>query len=174
MREVWMPVLGYDGFYEASNTGKIRRDMSSPVKGLSAPGKELKCHIQKTGYSTVSLSKHGDVKSFTVHYLILSAFCGDRPFVGAQVAHNDGIRSNNNLTNLRWVYPAENKSDSMRHLTIPKGEDHRNSVLNEKSIIEIRRRAKLGETSPQIAADYNVSASTIHQIRHYRTWKHIS
>lgn len=173
-KEIWLDVVGYEGLYEASNLGKVRRSYSAPHRSLGVPGQVLKPAIQKNGYHTISLSSDGNVKNHKVSRIILSAFCGPEPFDGAHAAHNDGDKSNNKLTNLRWASPRENQKDIERHNRRCKGSDVFGAVLNDDSVKEIRRRIGSGERNPQIAKDFRVSISTIHLIRHGRIWKHVS
>lgn len=172
-REVWMPVLGYEGYYEASNLGNVRKDIASSNRSLGIAGKILKPSANKFGYQHISLSKNGVVKTHRVAKVILSAFCGDKPFEKAHVAHNDGNPSNNKLTNLRWATALENQYDVLRHGNRCNGEDVFGAKLKADDIIRIRQRILNGERNKPIAEDFGVSISTIHLIRHNRIWRHV-
>jgi hypothetical protein len=163
--EVWLPVVGYEGLYEVSNLGRCRR---------IATGLVLSPVRQSSGYLTVSLSSAGDVRNYRLHRLVLIAFCGSEPFDGAIAAHNDGNRENCQLTNLRWASPVENQADRVRHGTMRQGSAVYGAVLTENDVSEIRRRLAAGERNPPIANDFGVSISTIHLIRHRRTWRHVA
>jgi hypothetical protein len=163
--EVWLPVDGYIGIYEISNHGRCRRVGSVICLMPVDAGK---------GYRTVSLCKDGSIKNVPIHRMVLIAFCGPEPFVGAQAAHNDGDRSNNRLTNLRWATPVENQADRIRHGTDLRGSAVFGAVLTEPDVARIRDRIRSGERNPQIANDYGVSVSTIHLIRHNKTWRHVA
>lgn len=160
--EVWLPVRDYEGFYEASNLGSIRR-VGGAVLTPSAT----------RGYLHVSLSKNGDIKTCRVHVVVLSSFCGPPPFPGAQASHNDGDQSNCSLANLRWATPIENQADVDRHGRRCKGEDVFGSVLTEREVKAIRYRINNGERNRPIAEAFEVSISTIHLIRHGRIWRHV-
>ena len=65
-----------------------------------------------------------------------------------------------------------------KHLGLPvissrRGGVHPRSKLVEQDIHAIRLRLANGETCRQIARDYGVSGTTIANIRHGRTWKHV-
>jgi hypothetical protein len=173
-KEVWLDVIGYEGLYEASNLGKVRRSYSAPHRSLGIPGGLLRPAIQKTGYYTVSLSNEGRVKTYKLSRLVLSAFCGSEPFDGAQAAHNDGNKANNKLTNLRWATSKENHKDVERHNRRCRGENVHGAILTEDKVKQIRSRINLGERNTSISNDFGVSISTIHLIRHGRIWKHVS
>lgn len=165
--EVWLPVPDYDGVYEASNLGRVRRQLPEGLR-MIAP-------VASTGgYRVVSLSKDGVATKYTLARVILSAFCGPAPFAGAHAAHNSGDVSDNRLVNLRWATPTENQADVDRHGHRCKGEDVFGAVLDQQSVKSIRARCALGERNRPIAEDYGVSVSTIHLIRHNRIWKHVA
>jgi len=172
-REVWLPVPEYENLYEVSNLGNIRRDPCAPARSLGVPGKLLK-PIMTGNYLVVSLSKNGAVKMHRLHRIVMRAFCGEEPFEGAHVCHNDGITQNCQLTNLRWDTAAGNQADVDRHGSRCRGEDVFGAKLTEFKVGEIRKRVQAGERNPSIAADYGVSISTIHLIRHNRIWRHVA
>jgi len=128
---------------------------------------------QTNGYLHLSLCKDGTTKTHRLHILVLSSFCGPKPFDGAHAAHNDGISTNCRLSNLRWTTPIENQADVDRHGRRCRGESVFGAILTEGSIKQIRERCVRGERNRSIAEDYGVSISTIHLIRHNRIWKHV-
>lgn len=164
MEEVWLSPDGYEGLYRVSNTGK--------VFGVKR-GRELNPTRENTGYYTVCLSAEGVVVKFRLNVLVLSTFCGPPPFDGAHAAHNNGDRSDNRLSNLRWASPLENQQDVDRHGNRCKGEEVFGSVLSEPDVLRIRQRIANGDRNRPIAEDYGISISTVHLIRHRKTWKHL-
>lgn len=59
-------------------------------------------------------------------------------------------------------------------LTVPaNGERAGMSKLTEDQVREIYRRAWAGEVERSIGADYGVSHSAVHQIKHRRSWAHV-
>lgn len=164
MEEVWLTPEGYEGFYKVSNLGRVlglkRNRCLTPTR-------------EGTGYYTVCLSAHGVATKFRLNVLVLSAFCGPAPFVGAQAAHNNGNPSDNTLRNLRWASPIENQADVDRHGRRCRGEEVFGAVLTEDDVKAIRRRVSAGERNRPIAESFGVSISTIHLIRHNRIWRHV-
>ena len=119
----WRPVVGYEGFYEVSNAGQVRR--VSAAQGTRA-GLVLAQTPAKNrgGYMTVGLHRPGfPRKVFRVHRLVAAAFLG--PTEGLLVRHLDGDPTNNCLENLRWGDASENAYDRVRH--------GRNSTVNQNS-----------------------------------------
>lgn len=162
MEEVWLSVPGYEGVYQVSNMGRVRRG-----------GRVLSPSKDPHGYYCVSLSLGGVVATKRVHKLVLNAFCGEAPFAGAQAAHNNGSPDDNRLVNLRWATPVENQQDVDRHGRRCRGEDVYGAVLKAPDVLRIRERLAAGERNRPIAEDYGVSISTVHLIRHRRIWRHI-
>ena len=103
MKEIWKPVLGYEGLYEACNIGgKIRSlnyNKTGKIMILST------CHSGK--YDQIHLYKESNVKCYLVHRLVWEAFNGPIP-EGMQVNHIDENKRNNNLDNLNLMTPMEN------------------------------------------------------------------
>lgn len=164
MEEVWLSPEGYEGFYKVSNLGRVlglkRNRCLSPTR-------------EQTGYYTVCLSANGVVTKFRLNVLVLSTFCGPAPFDGAHAAHNNGDPSDNSLRNLRWASPLENQEDVDRHGRRCRGEEVYGAVLTEADVIEIRRLIGAGVRNGPLADRFGVSISTIHLIRHGKTWRHL-
>lgn len=109
MSERWLPVVGYEGYYEVSDQGSVRRVAKDATF-------VLKARANKNGHLQVSLSRDGERRSFLVHRLVLTAFVGPCPD-GMQGCHNDGNPARNVLVNLRWDTQSSNAFDSVRHGT---------------------------------------------------------
>lgn len=96
MREEWRPVVGYEGRYEVSSLGRVRR-----VK-IIFPSKK------KHGYMQVSLvDKAGVRRSLRLHRIVAEAFIPN-PEGKPQVNHRDENPENNRADNLEWATAAEN------------------------------------------------------------------
>jgi len=117
--ETWLPIPGFEGSYEVSDYGGVR-SLDRTIQrsdGLIVrlEGRMLAIHIHN-GYPTIRLA-HGNRRlTFGVHRLVLLAFVGPSPD-GMEACHNDGDRSNNVLSNLRWDSRSENNKDRIRHGT---------------------------------------------------------
>lgn len=119
--EGWVPVVGFEGFYEVSDLGRIR-SVDRIVKCGSAYGPTtrtikstvLKPSFDRDGYCLVSISRGKNQISKRVHRLVLESFVGSCP-IGMECLHNDGNPSNNKLSNLSWGTPEQNWIDRRRH-----------------------------------------------------------
>ena len=174
--EEWMPIPDYEDFYEVSNLGSIRRlDTLVACKGGKKlnKGRVLKASPTDGGYKKVTFCKKGERSVGYVHKVVASTFLGQCPF-GLYVCHNNGIRSDNRLFNLRFDTPKNNQADREKHGTTDRGSQRWNSKLTEEDIPKIRSLINQGEMLfREIAELFGVSRTTIGFINSRRTWKHV-
>lgn len=116
--EEWRPVLGYEGLYEVSSTGKVRSldrigTMSNGVRRRYR-GRALAPGISNKGYQYVILCRDGQEKTATVHRLVALAFL-PAPTPGLIVCHNNGDPMDNRVENLRWDTYSGNENDVVAH-----------------------------------------------------------
>lgn len=109
-----MPVAGYEGIYEVSDTGLVRSldryvDLSGE-KRRRIQGKQLSAKRNKEGYLFVSLCREGVVKTNYIHRLVAKAFIPN-PNELPEVNHLNGIKTDNSATNLEWC----THQDNVRH-----------------------------------------------------------
>lgn len=99
--EIWKPVLGYEGLYEASNLGRVR-SIKYPITRI------LKPHYKKRGYAHLGLYTHaGKLCCVQLHKAVYEAFQGPIP-EGKEIDHIDNDPSNNLLTNLQVLSHKQN------------------------------------------------------------------
>lgn len=123
-KEVWKDVVGYEGFYQVSNLGRVKsvdRLINGRYAGhkTKAKGKLLKTFTNKTGYVRVALHINQRVNKFSVHRLVAMAFIPN-PENKPQVNHIDETRNNNNVDNLEWATEKENSNYGTRPEKISK------------------------------------------------------
>lgn len=113
--EEWKDIKDYEGLYQVSNLGKIKRLRF--INGKTNIKRErIKVQkLRKDGYLEVALYKDGKGKSIQVHRLVAQAFVPN-PENKPQVNHIDGNKQNNNIENLEWVSISENALHSARQL----------------------------------------------------------
>lgn len=123
MSEIWLPVVGYEGYYSISNQGRIRsedRIVHYPDKRRSRlqPGRILKPGKVRGDYLHVVLSVNGHKKDVRIHQVVMEAFEGPMP-EGSEVLHWDDDPTNNAYSNLRYGSRSDNRHDCIRN-----GNDH--------------------------------------------------
>ena len=109
--EVWKDIIGYEGYYKISNLSRVS-SVDRVVPSLRWGEQSLKGIIKKyshngQGYKIVHLSKHGKVKTTSVHRLVAIHFIENK-YLKPQVNHIDGDKLNNSIENLEWVTALEN------------------------------------------------------------------
>lgn len=168
--ETWRPVVGYEGLYEVSDHGRVRRVATGKILrfGMSAgSGKP-----SSKGYRTCALYRDGKPQRFRVHTLVLAAFIGRRPD-GHECNHKDGDKANNHASNLEWVTPAQNKEHAARMGLMPAtgrwGERAFNVKLTSEQVSEIRQLRGI-LSYEKLAAKFGVSASQIGRIMSGENW----
>lgn len=164
--EQWKPVVGYEGIYEISSLGRVKRVKIGPQ---TFPGRILKLQIDKYGYHRITLCKNRKEQFRTVHSLVCEAFICPRKN-GMQTNHKNGIKTDNRLENLEWVTNKENAVHAVRHGLWPIGEKSRNSKFMNGDILEIRKMLKDGHTQWDIAHKFGVYQGTISYIKRRKRW----
>src|SRR4051812_25448733 len=113
-QETWTHCPYPDFPYEVSDLGRVRRlSVASEHVRKIHPKRDYSPKLMKSvinnGYHYVTLCGPGkDYVRLGVHCLVLETFVGPRPR-GAYGCHNDGNKSNNALSNLRWDTPKSNQ-----------------------------------------------------------------
>ena len=129
MEEVWKDVKGYEGLYQVSNLGRVKR---------ATTGKVLKACKITGGYLGVTLYKNSIVSSTKIHRLVAQAFIPNNENK-PQVNHIDEDKTNNVVSNLEWVTAKENSNHGTRNERIGK------VISKSKSIPIIAINIKTGE-----------------------------
>jgi hypothetical protein len=119
--ERWLPIEGFEGFYEVSDHGRVRSlDRTIICKNgvikrrrgvMLQPGRDRNGRLIVNLHGGDGSRRRGTNK---VHQLVLSAFVGPRP-PGAGGLHWDDNVENNHASNLRWGTHVENMQDCLRN-----------------------------------------------------------
>ena len=164
--EIWLDIQGYEGLYQVSNLGKVR----------NKKGKVLKPYSTK-GYQRVSLYNKGR-RCFLVHRLVALVFIPN-PNNKPDVNHINGCKTDNNVSNLEWVTQSENMShahqNNLRPSVNTQGEKNGFSKLSQIEATEIKRLSRQDLMSvKEIACLFNISITTVKDIKSGRRWKHLN
>lgn len=154
---MWKNIAGYEGRYEVSDTGQIRKAGSKKIIGQ---------WINDAKYMIVRLSRPR--KMFRVHRLVAAAFI-DNPKNKPYINHIDCNRSNNNVQNLEWCSQLENLQHASKLGRMKrdywKGRRSPNAKVSEDMVQLIRNEYAAGGVSWEtIGKKYNVSKRTVGRI----------
>ena len=127
MDEIWKDIEDYEGIYQVSNLGRVKRTNTNRI---------LKGSKDKGGYLVVNLYKNSILSNKKIHRLVAEAFIPNtenKP----QVNHIDEDKTNNMILNLNWMTAKEN----LNHGT------HNERVSKTLSIPIIATNLKTGEST---------------------------
>ena len=156
--EIWKDVIGYKGFYQVSNLGRIRsldRTVERGCSYLPIKGKVLTGHINGDGYHFIGLCKNNIRKFLAIHRIVAQAFIKnkyDKPCID----HIDGNRLNNNVENLQWCTNKENMnnpisikrmSKSLKGRSFSKTHKEKIGLANRNRTDQSKNVAKIDKTS---------------------------
>lgn len=194
----WRPIPGIP-YMEVSSMGECRTidhytefrraDGTTRIRFFS--GKERKHSFDKDGYPVVGYRK----QTYHVHRLVALTFIPN-PENKPCVNHIDGIKNNNDASNLEWCTRSENDlhafriglrdtrgkkhpqfgkydiSTEIKMKTVESGEGNSNARLKEGDIRAIRELAGTMLQS-EIAEIYRVSQPMISSIIRRKSWAHV-
>lgn len=104
IKEEWKPVVGYEGIYEVSNTGKIN---IINYRNLGY-NKRRKTKVM-FGYERITLIKGEHRQNIGVHRVVAMAFLPNTQNLPS-INHKDENKLNNNVNNLEWCSVAYNNA----------------------------------------------------------------
>jgi len=132
-KEVWKDVVGYEGLYEISSFGRLKRLKRTTLgkDGIEYNYPELiiKGDYDKDGYIRTTMSKNKKKKTKKLHRLVAEAFIPN-PNNYPEVNHLDETKDNNHVDNLEWVTVKGNANYGTRNERIT---NHPNQIAKINS-----------------------------------------
>lgn len=117
-KEIWRPVKGYEGYYEVSNLGRVKRlerTQFYPDGHTQVLNEYISNGVPTTaGYLQASLTKDGKRIRRHIHDLVAEAFIPN-PNNLEEVNHIDYNKKNNYVCNLEWCTHTYNVQDMIKH-----------------------------------------------------------
>lgn len=117
MQEIWKDIKEYEGLYQVSNLGRVKRlrhKVNSNNGGRYTSEMYIKSTDNGNGYKKVGLSKNHKRKNYYVHRLVAEAFIKNENNFN-EINHLDYNRSNNNVENLEWIDRKSNVQYSVKN-----------------------------------------------------------
>lgn len=169
--EVWKDVNGYSGIYQISDNGRVKsigriKKFSKYNPNVTLHEKIMVTHLDSGGYPYISLLKDGVRKRHRIHKLVASHFI-DNYQSGIDVNHIDGVKTNNNISNLENI----SRSGNIKH-AYSMGLRKRGIKLSQNDVYAIKHKIH-GVPQRLIADAFNIFQTTVSDIRRNRIWKEV-
>ncbi len=158
MEEIWKDIKEYEGLYQVSNLGRIRRlvFINNIIKKEKI--KILKLYTNTRNRQYVTLYKNNIRKNCIVHRLVAKEFIPNLQNL-PEINHIDGNPSNNVVTNLEWC----TKKYNMKHAYYNELNNLKKyNERNKKSIM--RSDGKIYDCSYSAAQDMGVTVFSIRDV----------
>lgn len=167
-QECWKDVVGYEGLYQVSDMGHIKKPTATSFKAATLR--------KDDGYYVVTLYKNNKGSTKYIHRIVLEAFVGPCP-EGMECRHLNGEQKHNMLSNLTWGTYCENAQDTVKHgnhfQPDCRGSKHGESKLTEDDIPKIMNFLSKRITQKEIAKQFGVSQVLISRIKLRKSWRHV-
>lgn len=156
----WKAVVGYEGVFEVSRCGKVRR-----IKTYAGNPwcKEKILTLDNNGYLRTDLWYKNKGKTFFVHRLVAMAWVEGDHSLSAN--HKDGVKTNNSADNLEWLTLAENTKHQHATGLMNKVACYKPSKIMPEDYPVIMERLKNGELQKAIAKDYGCTQPLISWVK---------
>ena len=146
--EIWKDIEGFEGLYQVSNMGRVKRK-DKLKKGI----------LQTTGYIAFNLSKDGMYKLYSGHRLVAKSFIPNPDSLPC-VNHINGIKTDNRVDNLEWCTYKQNSIHSRDVL----GNNSRRLTLKQAEILRKEVKENKYHSLKEIEDTYHISRSAIYDI----------
>jgi hypothetical protein len=183
--EEWRAIVEYNGRYEVSNYGRVRRPeciIKYKYRSIRLPISLLKVGTDKRGRKMVWLCNklkicaHRPIRDRRyIHALVAQVFIGPRP-AGMVVCHKNGNLDDNTPQNLYYGTQAQNMKDRDRHGRTVRGIRMARAKLTDDAVREILSTYKPYDKSrggSALARKFGVSDTVVWQVIHKKTWRHV-
>ena len=153
-QESWRPVVGFEGCYEVSSLGCVRR----------VEGRPLKPAINSWGYRYVHLSHDGAKGTRNVHSLVAEAFLGPKP-PETVVGFRNGDRTDLRAANLRYTTRSGVMYRQYRLGRARAGHRYHPPIELDESKVQAIRALRWRVPQRELATRFGISQTTVSRIQ---------
>lgn len=157
-KETWKPVVGYEGLYEVSDLGRVKK-VARTITQADGTVKKIDERILKqsdsNGYQIVGLYRNGVSKSNWVHRLVALAFIPNNDQSKTVINHKDENKRNNSVANLEWCTYKYNANYGTRNERVGKSNSKPIQQLDLKTGLIIATYPSLTEASLSIGIHWS-------------------
>lgn len=151
--------------YEMSSEGLIRNKKTKHVKST---------RLSRAGYPRVTLYPSG--KTYTVHRLFAEQFL-ENPDNLPYINHKDGVKDNNELSNLEWCTASYNTKHAISIGLIEpidwKGSKNPSVKLDYGIVYSIKFGTLNLVSNQELACIFKVDLETIRRVKTGEHWSHV-
>ncbi|NDV63963.1 NUMOD4 domain-containing protein [Bacteroides sp. 224] len=118
MGEIWKDIKGFEGSYKISTMGRVKSVARPLFNGhaiWNSKEKILKPRVHTSGYLRVSLRCNNKSFDKYIHILVAQTFIPNTDSL-REVDHQNTIRTDNCVDNLRWVSRKENCNNPLTRI----------------------------------------------------------
>lgn len=162
--ELWRKILDWEDF-EISDWGRVRNIKTWHI--LHQYKKNIWGHLKVNLYRNGAQKRGVDRKDFSVHRLLLEAFCGLG--AGLEARHLSGISWENTIDNLEWGTSLDNSADAITHGSMSHS-GHSTTKLNQEIADLIRATPREVASDHVMAERYGVSRTLVRDVRTGKRW----
>lgn len=177
MEEIWKDIEGYEGLYQVSNLGRVKRIMFINNKTIKPSNKVLSCNKKdKSGYVCVTLWKDGTRKYDRMHRIVAKTFIpniDNKPVIN----HKDGNKANNCVENLEWVTYKENTHHALKTGLFKNTHRSKKVIQYDKNMKPIKQYSSTKEVERRLGYDASSIRDCCTGRKHHKTaygyiWKY--
>jgi len=146
--ERWRPIAGWEGLYEVSEYGRVRRTARTKKERYKLHQKIIRPIVDRNFELNINLWDRKRRKKYRVKQLVMAAFI--RNYNGGRIYCKDGDKKNCHVNNL-WE----------------KG-NPKKKKLSEEELLGVLLQLMAGHSGASIARNFNVSRAAISAIKRKR------
>ena len=155
--------------YRVGDDGSVWSQWKHP---RNPDGKWKRLSFGSSGYPEVHLRSRGRNWHVRVHVLVLLVFIGPCP-PGMEACHDNDIKSDCRLSNLRWGTRLSNRHDAVRNGKTSRGSNRPLAKMTEGDIPQIIAWRHVGRSLRWIAEQLGVKESQVSLAYRGLSWKHV-